>query len=86
MIIREQLQHLKDNYTIGLSLFAVTGTGIGIAVGFNIGGIIFLGLMTAIGGGIIRDMILNIDPTVLRVEIYGSFAILLSVYIWSSHL
>ncbi len=88
--------HLKNNLshnsifvladTLGLSLFAVTGATIGITAGFNAGGIIFLGLLTAIGGGIVRDMILNVVPTVLRVEIYGSVAILVSSLMWAIHL
>jgi len=88
--------HLKNNLTnnyifvladtVGLALFSVTGAGIGIAAGFNAGGIIFLGLLTTIGGGLIRDIILNEVPTVLKHEIYGSIAILISGVMWAIHL
>ena len=84
--------NLSNNYifvladTIGLALFAVTGAGIGITAGFNAGGIIFLGLLTAIGGGLIRDIVLNEVPSVLKNEIYGSIAILISALMWLIHL
>ena len=84
--------NLSNNYifvladTVGLALFAVTGASIGITSGFNAGGIMFLGLLTAIGGGLIRDIILNEVPSVLKNEIYGSIAILIAALMWFMHL
>ncbi len=80
--------NIMNNYlfiiidTIGLSIFAIVGASIGLEADFNAGGVIFLGLLTAIGGGIMRDIVLNTIPTVLRNEIYGSIAIILSVLLW----
>ena len=80
--------NLTNNYifivadSIGLSLFAITGAGIGLAAGINLPGVIFLGLLTAIGGGIIRDMILNVVPTILTNEVYGSIAIIIAFIMW----
>jgi uncharacterized membrane protein YeiH len=45
-----------------------------------------LGLLTAIGGGLIRDILLNAIPSVLKHEIYGSIAILISCLMWLIHL
>lgn len=45
--------------TIGLISFAISGSIKAIKRGFDIFGIIFIGLITSIGGGTIRDMILG---------------------------
>lgn len=58
----------------GLSLFAVTGTQKVLIFGFNAEIAILLGIITAIGGGIIRDILLNRVPVVLEKEIYASTA------------
>ncbi|MEG2009672.1 MAG: trimeric intracellular cation channel family protein [Oscillospiraceae bacterium] len=62
---------------VGLGAFAVTGTRIGIASGFgdNAFMCIFLGLLTGIGGGLLRDMMSRSVPLVLRKRIYAVAAI-----------
>jgi uncharacterized membrane protein YeiH len=65
--------------TIGLSVFAYTGATAAITAGFNIGGVIFLGLFTAIGGGMIRDIIMNKEIYTLRKGFYGTVAMLVAL-------
>ena len=48
--------------SIGIIAFAVTGAIVAIKKGFDIFGIIVLGVMTAVGGGALRDIILGITP------------------------
>ncbi len=48
--------------SIGIIAFAVTGAIVAIKKGFDIFGIIVLGVITAVGGGAIRDIILGINP------------------------
>lgn len=67
--------------SIGLSVFAVTGATIAITAGFNFGGIVLLALLTAIGGGVIRDIVLNQVPYVFRSDFYGTVAIIIGVLI-----
>ena len=47
---------------IGTIAFAVSGAIIGIQKMMDIFGVAVLGLTTAVGGGILRDLILNITP------------------------
>lgn len=68
--------------TIGLVVFAVTGATVAVTAGFNFGGIIAMALLTAIGGGVIRDMILNKVPYVFTSEFYGTVAIIIGILIW----
>lgn len=51
---------------IGLGLFAVTGTVIAHDWGLNAPGAALLGMTTAIGGGVIRDVLTGQIPAVLR--------------------
>jgi len=60
---------------IGLSIFSVAGAQKSLLLGFNYEVAILLGMISAIGGGILRDIILKQIPAVLRKEIYGSAAL-----------
>jgi uncharacterized membrane protein YeiH len=61
---------------IGLSLFAVTGASNALAHGIAPLFAALLGMLTAIGGGLIRDVLAGQVPVVLRDEIYASAALL----------
>ena len=47
---------------IGTIAFAVSGAVVGIEKKMDIFGVAILGLTTAVGGGILRDLVLNITP------------------------
>ena len=49
---------------IGTVAFAVSGAMVGISKKMDIFGIVILGLTTAVGGGVIRDVILGINPPI----------------------
>ncbi len=55
----------------GLSLFCVTGATKGLA--FDVGAVqaVLLGAITAVGGGMLRDILMRDIPTVLRRELYA---------------
>ena len=56
----------------GLSLFTVTGTRVGFDHGLGPAGAVTVGLLTGIGGGVLRDVLLREVPLVLRRgEIYA---------------
>jgi uncharacterized membrane protein YeiH len=59
---------------LGLSVFAVTGCRKAIAYGLNYNAAVLLGIVTAVGGGVIRDILLNRIPVILTKEIYASAA------------
>lgn len=60
----------------GLALFAVAGAGKALA--FHAGPIaaILLGMLTGIGGGMVRDILVREIPTVLRTELYAVAALI----------
>ncbi len=59
---------------LGLSVFAVSGARKAIVFGHNYEVAILLGTVTAVGGGVIRDILLNRVPVILKKEIYASAA------------
>ena len=61
---------------IGLSVFCVTGATKAITSGVGPVPAVLLGAITGIGGGILRDVLLNETPTVLRQELYAIPALL----------
>lgn len=71
--------------TIGLISFAISGAMIAIEVDFNFVGILMLSLLTAIGGGTVRDILLNRIPAVLVSDFYGTVAIITGFIIYVLH-
>lgn len=68
------LLHLTDS--LGLSLFAVVGTRKALDYGMNGLTAALLGTVSAAGGGVVRDTLLNVVPTVLRADVYAVAALL----------
>ena len=62
---------------IGLGVFAVSGAHIGVNAGFadNLFLLTFLGMTTAVGGGMLRDVLLREMPFVLTKRVYAVAAI-----------
>jgi uncharacterized membrane protein YeiH len=59
----------------GLALFAIAGTQKALAFGIRPLIATALGTVTAVGGGMIRDVLLTQVPGVLRVDIYATAAL-----------
>jgi uncharacterized membrane protein YeiH len=60
----------------GLALFAVLGTQKALDLGTSITVAIMMGAITGVVGGMIRDLMCNVIPLILRQEIYALAAIL----------
>jgi len=59
----------------GLALFAVSGAHKALAYGLNPVMATLLGMLTGIGGGMARDVLLAEIPTVLRADLYAMAAL-----------
>ena len=59
----------------GLGLFAVAGTQKALAFGINPFVAALLGMLTGIGGGVVRDLLVNEIPFVLRTDLYALAAL-----------
>jgi uncharacterized membrane protein YeiH len=61
---------------IGLALFAVSGAAKALAFGLGPSGALLLGMVSGIGGGMVRDLLVAEIPGVLRAELYAVAALL----------
>jgi uncharacterized membrane protein YeiH len=59
----------------GLAVFAVSGALKASAAGLNPLAAVLLGMLTGIGGGMLRDVLVAEVPTVLRAELYAVAAL-----------
>jgi len=69
----------------GLALFAVSGAHKALAYGLNAAMATLLGMVTGIGGGMARDILLTDIPTVLRADLYAVAALLGAAIVVGAH-
>ena len=62
--------------SIGLVSFSITGALIALEYKLNFTGVLALSFITAVGGGIARDIIINEVPFVFKTGFYGTVALL----------
>ena len=67
---------------IGLVSFSITGSLIAIQNDFNFLGILILSFLTAVGGGTIRDILINRVPSILVSEFYATVALIIASIIY----
>ena len=68
---------------IGTIAFASSGAMVGIKKQMDLLGVCVLGMTTAVGGGMIRDLILGVNPPVMfQNPTYALLAIAFSVFIF----
>jgi len=60
---------------LGLGLFAVVGAGKAMAFHLGPGAAVIMGVLTAIGGGMVRDILVAEVPVVFTAEIYAVAAL-----------
>lgn len=70
----------------GLALFAVSGASKALAYGLNPVMATALGMVTGIGGGMARDLLLAEIPTVLRSELYAVAALAAAAVVVIGHM
>ncbi|MCP4615377.1 MAG: trimeric intracellular cation channel family protein [Bradyrhizobium sp.] len=71
---------------VGLALFAVAGASKALAHGLNPVMATALGVVTGIGGGMVRDVLLAEIPMVLRTELYAVAALAAAAIVVIGHL
>ena len=76
IIFRKKIGYLSKSLflfdTIGLGIFTIIGTNIGLQNDFNPLICVILGMITATFGGVIRDTLSNEIPLIFQKEIYAT--------------
>jgi uncharacterized membrane protein YeiH len=80
-LFSELVREIPDAVLTGLdaaalSLFAVSGAAKGLDAGASTLTASLLGMLTGVGGGVVRDVLLNDTPRVLVAEVYAVAALL----------
>ncbi len=65
--------------SVGLCAFSITGALVGIEAELNLFGVVVLAITTAVGGGLIRDMLLNEIPFILKEEVYATVSLVIAL-------
>lgn len=86
ILIIDKVNNVFD--AIGLGVFTVVGMNVAINSGFsdNFFFVVFLGMTTGCGGGILRDVIVSDVPFVLRKRIYAVASILGGILYYLLHI
>lgn len=66
--------------SMGLIAFTVIGCNIALELDYSITVVIMAGMTTGIFGGILRDLLCNRTPMVLRKELYASVSLVVAVF------
>jgi len=90
ILFRKKLRYLRKSLflfdTIGLGIFTIIGTKIGVAMNFNPIISISLGTMSGAFGGVIRDILCNEIPIIFKKEIYATACLFGSItFIFLNH-
>ncbi len=71
---RHRIEHINNLFdALGLAAFSVIGSEIAFANGFADNGflVVMLGMITGVGGGIIRDVLTDTTPYVFKKHVYA---------------
>jgi uncharacterized membrane protein YeiH len=68
--------------SIGLVSFSITGALIALEANLNLTGVLILSFITAVGGGITRDIIINEVPFVFKTGFYGTVSLLVGMLMY----
>ena len=74
--IKKLMIIIKVFDAVGLGVFTIIATYKCIIIGMPLIGIIFIAALTGIGGGVVRDILVNDVPLVFKSEIYALAAII----------
>jgi uncharacterized membrane protein YeiH len=71
--------------SIGLVAFSITGAFIAIDHNFNFIGVVMLSFIAAVGGGILRDIIINEIPFIFKTGFYGTVSLAVGILVYILH-
>jgi uncharacterized membrane protein YeiH len=83
----KRVQHVVMLFdAAGLGIFAVSGAQKALAYGVNPLAAVLLGMLTGIGGGMARDLLVKRVPVVLRTDVYAIAALAGAAIVVAGHL
>lgn len=90
ILFRKQLVRLNSTFvlfdTIGLALFVVIGIQKTLLFDYPMWVAIMMGMITGAFGGVVRDILANVEPLIFRKDVYGTACIAGGIVYWISEL
>ncbi len=71
--------------SIGLVAFSITGALVALEANFNFAGVVIVSFMAAVGGGVIRDVIINEVPFIFKTGFYGTVSLVVGALVYFLH-
>lgn len=71
--------------SIGLAAFSITGALVALEHNFNFAGVVMLSFIAAVGGGIVRDIIINEVPFIFKTGFYGTVSLVIGILVYILH-
>ncbi len=68
--------------SIGLVAFSITGAMVALEHNLNYAGVVMVAFTAAVGGGILRDTIMNEIPFILKTGFYGSVSLVVGSLVY----
>ena len=68
--------------SLGLSSFSISGALLAMEHNLNLTGILAVSFISAVGGGIVRDIIINEVPLIFKTGFYGTVSLLIGFAIY----
>ncbi len=66
---------LKLADALGLALFAIVGASLTLELGFDGTTAVICGVLTGVGGGVVRDLLAGQTPLIMRGDVYATAAL-----------
>jgi uncharacterized membrane protein YeiH len=87
LLTKKAINHLLLIFdAVGLGVFVIVGTEKALSFGVTPSMAVVLGMITGIGGGILRDILCNDIPVVFRKQLYATPALIgAAVFTWVLH-
>ena len=90
LVMQEKIDHINNIFdAMGLAAFSITGIEVACNAGFEkeVFFVISMGVITGVGGGVLRDVLVNRKPYILEKHIYAmvSFAACTLYYYFRSN-
>ncbi len=80
-VVSKMTEFIKLLELLGTTAFSVSGALVACGAGLDIFGVVFVGCITAFGGGIVRDILLGITPPAFFLNHIGFLIAILSAVI-----
>ncbi len=80
-------KNLEDNFwfilsdSLGLVAFSISGATLAIEAEYNLTGVLALAFISGVGGGIVRDIIINEVPFIFKSGFYGTVTLITAFFL-----